>query len=193
MTLDEIAARVQNLVGTAIVRLTAAGAVQRLQVDHGPHVAGASIGLRDQVPTAEPFGFYGRPTLKTVAYTLAMGGHRSNTVVVGFCSPDNRPADLAEGDACMAAHGRRVWLQGGAIMVDAGGGPVTVSNATEVTVTATTVRLECDRLEVTGDIIDQCDANDHTLADLRDAYNAHKHEGVQIGGDKTLIPDHLLP
>ena len=83
--------------------------------------------------------------------------------------------------------GMFVKLTENGIEVEAKGKPVTVANATTVTVTATEkIRLETPRLEVTGDVIDNCDSNGATLKALRDAHNDHDHivKNVQSGNDE---------
>lgn len=72
------------------------------------------------------------------------------------------------------------------ISVDAKGQDVTVNNAKNLTATATEqVKLITPKLLVTGDVIDNCETNDKTLKQLRDAYNDHDHEvkGVEQGND----------
>jgi len=49
--------------------------------------------------------------------------------------------------------------------------------------------METPRLEVTGDVIDHCDSQSHTAANMRSIYNSHRHGGVQPGGGTTATPD----
>lgn len=174
----------KSLISYGVIKLVSEGPVQYMQVDHGPYVNGVSIGLRDKLAFAGVFGQASVPPDDSKAITVFHRGNKSSGAVVGVLHPPSRPTDLAQGDSCLYdLRGRRVWLAGDGIIVDGAGGPVTVRNAT-------TVRLECDRLEVTGDIVDRCDGNDVTVKALRDAYNVHKHTGVQSGGSLTGVTDH---
>lgn len=63
---------------------------------------------------------------------------------------------------------------------------MTVRHATTVTVTASEkIRLDTPRLEVTGDVVDNCDSNGASLKTLREAHNGHDHvlKDVQSGSD----------
>jgi phage gp45-like len=181
----DLTRRIHALIGRAILRRVDEGAVQKLQVDHGPTVKGASIGLVDDVQHAVPFGFASSPVPGLTAITASAAGNRTRATVLGFLANALRPGNLQRGDACLYdSRGRRVWLTTTGIVVDANGASVTVVNAT-------TVRLECETLQVTGDIVDNCDGNTVTLAALRMAYNEHKHGGVQAGAVKSDVSDHL--
>jgi hypothetical protein len=68
------------------------------------------------------------------------------------------------------------------ITIDAAGGLVTVTNASKV-------RCTCD-IETTGDVRCRADGQVVSLGDLHDAYNAHKHTGVQAGSATSGLTDH---
>ncbi|PHM48113.1 baseplate assembly protein [Xenorhabdus hominickii] len=84
--------------------------------------------------------------------------------------------------------GLHILLTESGITVEAQGQPVTVNNASKVTVNAATeVWLNTPVLKVTGDVIDNCNANSTTMKQLRDTYNEHTHPvpGVR-SGDSTV-------
>lgn len=68
------------------------------------------------------------------------------------------------------------------VEMDSGGGLLRI-------VSPTKVRMECPRLEVTGDIIDHCDQQGHTAQDMRSIYNSHTHPNVQSGPANTGVPN----
>ncbi len=89
------------------------------------------------------------------------------------------------------------------------GGKVLVNGATEIDVTAPALNITCStavnvtapnmnltgNLNVTGNITATGDIGDlsdgsGTMANLRAAYDAHKHPGVQAGGGTTGLTDH---
>ena len=51
------------------------------------------------------------------------------------------------------------------------------------------IRMETPRLEVTGDVIDHCDSQGHTAANMREIYNTHTHPGIQPGPYNTGQPN----
>ena len=184
--LNGVASRILSLIGVAKILSVKEGATQRLQVDHGPHGPDGSHGLRDNLVGVAPFGLASSPPLEAYAVTAYLGGDRSNGVAFAHHHAPSRPTDLQRGDACLYDNrGRRIWLSEDGIVVNGAAGSVTITNAT-------IVRLECDMLQVTGDIVDNCDDNDKTLKDLRDAYNIHKHTGVTTGGGTSGLTDHLV-
>jgi len=82
--------------------------------------------------------------------------------------------------------GRFIKLTENGIEVEAKSQPVTVSNATTVTINAAEgVLMNTPVLKVTGDVIDNCKSNTATLKQLRDGHNAHDHivKNVQSGND----------
>ncbi|MFA9342300.1 baseplate assembly protein, partial [Escherichia coli] len=71
------------------------------------------------------------------------------------------------------------------------GKDVEISNAANITATATgQVKLVTPRLLVTGDVIDNCETNDKTLKELRDAHNEHDHDVKNVqSGDSTITSE----
>ncbi|MCV5941326.1 baseplate assembly protein, partial [Escherichia coli] len=66
--------------------------------------------------------------------------------------------------------GLNIHLTESGIFIDAKGKDVEISNAANITATATEqVKLVTPKLLVTGDVIDNCETNDKTLKELRDA------------------------
>jgi phage gp45-like len=116
-----------------------------------------------------------------------IGGDRSNGVIVATNHQETRPRGLQTGETMIYTQdGKQIYLTAsGGIKVAANGQPVEVDNATVVTITATTkIRAVTPRFECTGDIVDNCDTQTSTLAELREAYDAHDHQvvNVQTGG-----------
>jgi len=96
-----------------------------------------------------------------------------------------QPGEVAlytdEGDYVKLARGKIVEVQSGTeLRVTA---PLVTINATNK------VRMVTPRLEVTGDIIDHCDTQSHTAANMRQIYNTHTHPNVQSGPANTGVPN----
>lgn len=144
------------------------GSVQILQLGLG----GGE--LHDGLPRLAEFGFASRPLAGADAVVLFIGGDRSNGVVVATGDQNSRPRNLNPGETMIyTSDGTQVYLQGGGVV--------------QVTAAAK-VRMVTPRLEVTGDVIDQCDAQTHTVANMRAIYNEHDHSGVQTGEGTTSGP-----
>ena len=169
--------------------------VQHMQVDHGPTGPAGSLSLRDQTPRVTEFGFTSHPPVGSEVLTMAIAGDRSDMAVIGTNHPPSRLGNLGEGDSALYdVRGAFVWLSAAGLHVQAKGLPILIEGATTVTVKASQkVRAETPRFECTGDIIDNCDAQPVTVKQLRDAYDGHKHPGVQQGGSSTGTTDHPVP
>lgn len=164
------------------------GPVQRLQVQV------SSMEIRDNVINTCWWGFASRPLPGGQVLVSVPGGNASGGFVVS--SGDTRyHFALSEGECAIYDDlGQSVHLTRTGITIDGGGLPIQVQNAPTITMTATTnVRLVTPLLEVTGDILDNCDTQPHTNANFRTIYNSHTHkvEQVQAGGStiETDIPD----
>lgn len=158
------------------------GTVQKLQ-------AQLNFGeIRDGTPHLAHFGFTSRPPANADVVFVFMGGDRSNGVAIATGHQPSRPTGLQIGESMLYdLFGKSIWLkEDGGIVVEANNSPVTVNNATLVTISASTkARFETPRLECTGDIIDNCDDQSHTVKDMRELYNEHGHPDDSV----TAPPD----
>lgn len=144
-----LASRVLHLLrlGATSAPADDSGAVQTVQVQ----MSGTEI--RDGVPVPFLFGFSAclPPGAKVLVGHLK--GDRSQPTVLASTS-DARPRNMAPGDVCL-------W--------DARG--------QSVTLTSGKIHMVTPRLEVTGDIIDNCASQSTTLAQFRQDYDQHTHPG----------------
>ncbi|WP_440498959.1 phage baseplate assembly protein domain-containing protein, partial [Serratia sarumanii] len=158
-----------------------AGGIQKLQYQ-------TPLEVKGDTPRMAEFGFSSGLPVGTDVVLAYLGGDRSSAVIVASNNQQYRISGLKSGETLIYNQwGVFVKLTENGIEVEAKGKPVTVANATTVTVTATEkIRLETPLLEVTGDVIDNCDSNGATLKSLRDAHNEHDHvvKNVQSGNDE---------
>lgn len=189
--------RILNLIGVGrAVLVDDMKDVQRVQISQGNTGSDDGESLTDNVAVIGRFGFSSNAPPKSEHVLVRMGGNRSQTIAIGSNHRPSRPTGLEPGDAIFyrakdGALGACVWLKDGVIQVDADGDDVMIQNAALVTVKATTkVRLETPLLEVTGDIVSRADGATVSLNELRDAYHAHKHTGVQSGSSSSGPTDH---
>ena len=127
------------------------------------------------IDRVEPYGFSYRPKPGCQTYLLFPSGDRSYGValVIGDRKYNMR---LQEGE--VAIHddeGNHVHL--------ARGGNIEINAANTVTIKAgTKVRVEAPLLEVTGDIVDQCDTTPRSMRGMRETYDTHTHPENDGGG-----------
>lgn len=180
--LRQLGRRVAMMIGLGkVTGYGDAGGIQKLQYQ-------TPLEVRGDTPRMAEFGFSSGLPVGTDVVLAYLGGDRSSAVIVASNNQQYRQSGLKSGETLIYNQwGMFVKLTENGIEVEAKGKPVTVANATTVTVTATEkIRLETPRLEVTGDVIDNCDSNGATLKALRDAHNDHDHivKNVQSGNDE---------
>lgn len=180
--LRQLGRRVAMMIGLGkITGYGDAGGIQKLQYQ-------TPLEVRGDTPRMAEFGFSSGLPVGTDVVLAYLGGDRSSAVIVASNNQQYRQSGLKSGETLIYNQwGVFVKLTENGVEVEAKGKPVTVANATTVTVTATEkIRLETPRLEVTGDVIDNCDSNGATLKALRDAHNDHDHivKNVQSGNDE---------
>jgi len=148
--IDRLKRRFQAMVGRGRVTTSNdSGPVQVVQIRLG------QLELRDGTPRMAEFGFTSRPPVDSDAVLVFLGGDRTNGVVVATGHQASRPTGLAEGESMVYdLFGKFIhFTEDGGILIEANGSPVTVSDATVVTINAAEkVRMATPLLEVTGDI-----------------------------------------
>ncbi|MEL5347074.1 phage baseplate assembly protein [Serratia nevei] len=180
--LRQLGRRVAMMIGLGkITGYGDAGGIQKLQYQ-------TPLEVKGDTPRMAEFGFSSGLPVGTDVVLAYLGGDRSSAVIVASNNQQYRQSGLKSGETLIYNQwGMFVKLTEDGIEIEAKGKPVTVANATTVTITATEkIRLETPRLEVTGDVIDNCDSNGATLKALRDAHNEHDHvvKNVQSGNDE---------
>ncbi|CNB25485.1 phage baseplate assembly protein domain-containing protein [Yersinia similis] len=148
--------------------------------------------IHSDTPRLAEFGFSsGLPAGSDVVIGF-LGGDRSSGMIIASHHPAYRHVGLNAGETVIYSQwGQFIKLTESGVVIEAGNQPVTVSNATEVTVNASVkVRLNTPLLEVSGNIIDNADSNSTTLKTLRDAYNSHNHQLKNVqSGSATLTSE----
>ncbi len=159
------------------------GSVQRIQVTEAAPGADGSPAVVDAVPVLGLFGLASSPPLKSDVLVVRLYGGRTLSIALGTNHQPSRLRGLSPGDAALYdQRGAYVWLTPDGLVIDGAGLPATVRNVT-------TLRVEGE-VRVTGDVVADCDGAAISLRALHDAYNAHKHGGVQAGGALTQTTDH---
>lgn len=177
-----IANRIASMLGVGrVTAMQDGGGTQSVQYQTPLEVASAH--------RLAEFGFSSGLPVGTDVVLAFLGGDRSNPVVIATNHQGYRHSDLSPGETVMYNQwGLYIQLTEDGISIDAKGHDVTVNNAKNLTATATEqVKLITPKLLVTGDVIDNCETNNKTLKQLRDAYNDHDHEvkGVEHGNDNV--------
>lgn len=131
------------------------------------------------------WGLHLPPVLEAQAIVVFAEGDIENGIIVGFLY-SNKALSLAApaGDAWL------VHTSGSSLKFNADG-TVTVNAPAGFKVTGNTEIT--GTLKVTSDVTDNSGSNAQTMKSHRDAYNAHKHSGVQTGGGTSGVSDHIVP
>lgn len=115
-----------------ILEVDDSGTQQRLKV------AGLASEQLDKIVWQGRHGFASHPPAGSEALLLALGGRSDRAMLIGGEHKDKRPKDLPAGaSALYDADGKILKLTKDETVLDAGGKPVRVINATTVTVQAT--------------------------------------------------------
>ncbi|WP_244107581.1 phage baseplate assembly protein V [Burkholderia anthina] len=191
---ERLARRILTMIGAArVTTFNDAGAVQKLQVKVN------GLETIDNLANLQHFGFASGPPDGTDVAIVFIGGDRSNGVVVGSNHQASRQRNLKAGESMIYSQdGKQIYLtKSGGIVVNANGQDVQVNDATNVTINAAgKIRAVTPLLECTGDIVDNCDSQTSSIADLRKAHDEHDHNvvNVQTGGSTitTSVPNDIV-
>lgn len=148
----------------------------------------SGLELRDTTPRIAEFGFSSRPPVGSDAVLVFVGGDRTNGIVIATGHQASRPTGLEEGETIVYdLFGKFIrFTRSGGIVIEANGSPVTVDNATTVTINASTeIQMNTPLLQVSGNIKAGGDITDakRSMAADRLIYNGHSH-----GGGTTPLP-----
>lgn len=128
-----------------------------------------------KVKRVEPYGFSYRPKSGCQAYMFFPAGDRSYGVAL-VLGDKQYQVDLKPGEVALHDdQGQMVHLTRDGIVVKGAGLPVTITDTP-------LVRMETERLEVTGDILDNCDTGGRSMQSMREVYDIHTHPENDGGG-----------
>jgi len=164
----------------APVKITATndtGAVHRVQIRVTP------VEQIDGVPVVQLYGVASHAPVNSDAMAVFIHGDRSNPVIIATGNQAARVRNQKPGEVA-------IYTDEGDTIVLGRDHKIAITTKSTVTINAVDkVRIVAPRLEVTGDIIDHCDEQDHTALDMRTIYNSHTHRGVQPGTGNSGIPN----
>lgn len=168
-----IADRVKMIVARGVLKnVTDSTGVQKVQASL---LAGE---LKDGIERFQTYGLSSNPPAGTEGIFLFIGGNRDHGVCVATDDKGSRFKNVASGEVAL---------------YDNKGNFIHLKTDGTIEITATQkIRMITPRLEVTGDIIDNCDTNTKTVKNARDTYNIHTHDGVQPGAGNTGDPNQQL-
>ena len=130
--------------------------------------------VRDGLPVTAIYGLASHAPVGSDVVCLFLGGDRSNGVVIGTANQGSRPRGRRPGEvAIYNEFGMTVFLSADGIRIDAGGKPLRITRAPEVT-------MDGD-LKVKGEVTAMSDG-----AAIR--LSQHKHGGVRSGAELTASP-----
>jgi phage baseplate assembly protein V len=110
---------------------------QTIQGDLGPQGPNGSEGIHDGIPALQHFGFSSNPPAGSDVVIIHIGGDRSNGVAIASGNQQLRPTGLSPGDSGIYdSRGAFVRLTAGGLVINAQSLPVTINNASQVTINA---------------------------------------------------------
>lgn len=187
--IDVISRKVQALVGRGRVKFVDdSGPVQKMQV------LMSGMETPDSRYRVPEFGFTSNPPIDSDVIAVHVDGDRSAGAVLGTNHQPSRPKGLQAGETMLYSQdGKYIYMTAsGGIVVEAKGQPVTVNDASNVTVNCSGVfkivaaggiQFVAPTVTSTGDMQDNVNTNPHTMAQMRSIANSHTHpiSGVQAG------------
>ncbi len=193
VALDRLFMRLRGLFGRGRVTFVDdSGPVQKMQV------RGNGLVTSDNRLRVPEFGFSSSPPIGSDVIYGAIAGDPGNVAVIGTNHQPSRPRGLSAGESMLYSQdGKSVHMTAtDGIVVDAKGQDVTINNAANVTcncsgiykvVAPGGVQFVTPLVSSTGDIQDNSETNESTMAAMRTHYNEHDHEvlNVQLGGPGT--------
>ena len=118
---------------------------------------------RDGTEVLQMFGFSSSMPAGSDVVAIFLGGDRSKGVVVATGHQGSRPKGQQSGETTLYnGHGMSIQLSAAGVVIDCGGKPLTVRNATKA-------RFEMP-IEATGEVTAMCDGASVTLSQ-------HEHAG----------------
>ncbi len=183
--LNRLARRVLLLFGRGrVATANDGGPVQLVQVQIN------ELETIDNLSRLAEFGFTSMLPRDSDVAIAFIGGDRSNGVIVASNHQPSRPTGLLPGETMLYSQdGKYVYMTAsGGISVFANGQPVNVTGATTVTITASEeIVADTPLLKCTGDILDNCNTNTRTVAEMRTVANGHTHKVVNVQGGGSTI------
>lgn len=162
--------RVHAMVGRAIINLV--NDTLKCQETQISLLAGET---QDGIERFQEYGFTSVPLPGAEAVAVFPFGDRSNGIVIACEDRRYRMKGMQGGEVALYDdQGQCVHLTRTGIVILGAGKQITIMDTPKV-------RCETARLEVTGDIIDNCDGQANTVADMRTIHNQHVHPDVSVG------------
>lgn len=137
---------------------------------------------RGGVERVQQYGLTSNPLPGADVVLLAIGGSRDHPVAIAIDDRRHRLTGLQPGEvAVYSDEGDSVVLKRGRI--------VEVTAGTRLDIKSPLVRIDSQRVEVSGDLIDRTGSDNATsVREMREIYNTHRHHGVQPGSSDTQAP-----
>lgn len=194
-TTERLSRRVLLLVGRGRVSapVNDSGNVQLLQAQINP------LETIDGLRRVAEFGFTSVPPLGTDVAIIFVGGDRGQGVVIGTNHQASRPKGLQPGETMIFTQdGKQIYLTAsGGVVVEAKGQPVTVSDASDMTINCSGkfkvvapggVEFDTPNVAGTGDITDNTSSgNESTMKTMRMVHDEHQHDIVEVQGGSSTI------
>lgn len=169
-SLRSLARRARLGVARGIIRLISdAGGLQTAQVGLMANET------RSNVERMQEYGFTSVPLPGAEAAVIFVGGERGHGLVIAVDDRRYRLKGLESGEVA-------IYTDEGDYIKLGRNNEIEVSTQVLRIIASDMVRMETPELQVTGEIIDRCDTNPHTIQGMREIYNIHDHPENDSGG-----------
>lgn len=151
----------------------------------------AQVGLmgnetRSNLERMQEYGYTSHPHVGAEATVVFVGGNRDHGLIIAVDDRRYRLQALEAGEVALYTdEGDKIHLKRG--------NEIEVTTQVFRVIASDMVRMETPELRVTGEIIDHCDTNAHTMQGMRAIYNIHEHnENDGHDNSPTDEPNELM-
>lgn len=169
-SLRSLARRARLAVSRGIVRIISDGG--GLQIMQASLMANET---RSNMERLQEYGFTSNPHPGAEAAIIFVGGNRDHGLVIAVDDRRYRLKPLETGEVA-------IYTDEGDYIKLGRNREIEVNTQVCRIIATDMVRMETPELRVTGEIIDRCDTNEHTIQNMREIYNIHEHPENDSGG-----------
>lgn len=168
--LRSLARRVRLTLGRGIIRL----------VNDAAGIQTAQVGVmanetRSNLERFQEYGLTSVPHAGAEAAVVFLGGNRDHGIIIAVDDRRYRLKGLEAGEVAL-------YTDEGDYIKLGRNREIEVNTQVLRVIATDMVRMETPELRVTGEIIDRCDTNEHTIHNMREIYNIHVHPENDSGG-----------
>ena len=209
VSLERVKRRIRTLMLRAIVQsVNDSSSIQLIQVK------GLADEVLDKVERLQNYGMTSNPPAGSEAFVAFVGADRSAGVILAIENRTFRIKSLKPGEVCIYTdegdyikflRNRKIdFHSGSTITIEA---PNVIEKSTTHKIETSSFQLatqsfsvfasgesviDTENLQVTGDVLDQCNGSGKSMSSMRETYNTHTHKETNSEGGSTLVPNEAM-